>query len=317
MERLRMTATIAADDAEVLQAVLDSLPLGVYLVDRHGKIVLWNTAAERITGHLRQDLIGHTAQGGFLGYTDDQDNVLDGANAPLWIAINKGSSNGTIVNLRHKQGHRVSVRLFTSPIRDARGSVTGAVECLAEMPSSAKWVERHSALAEYGCIDEHSGVLSHEMILLHLREALAMFAQKPVPFSILCIGIDRLEEMKRRDGPAVLAPMLRAVGLTLENSLRPTDFIGRWGENEFLAILTECSREGLEASAERLRRMISGVEVEWWGDPLRLTASLGGATAITGDDADSIVARAEKALQEAGKEGGNRLQVHTRISHRA
>src|SRR5262249_23422191 len=212
-----------------------------------------------------------------------------------------------------KQGHRVPVRLFTSPIRDAHGVVTGAVECFAETPTSAKWVERHSTLAEYGCIDNASGVLSHEMILLHLREALAMFTQKPVPLSVLCISIDHLEEKKRRDGPAVLAPMLRAVGLTVENSLRPTDFIGRWGENEFLAILTECGPEGLAASGERLRRMISEVEVEWWGDPLRLTASLGGTTVASGDSSEAILARAEEAAREASEAGGNRLCVRTKV----
>src|SRR5262249_39059755 len=48
-------------------------------------------------------------------------------------------------------------------------------------------------------------------------------------------------DLKRHDGPAVAVPLLDMVGLTLENSLRPTDFIGRWGENEFLVILTECT----------------------------------------------------------------------------
>jgi len=79
------------------------------------------------------------------------------------------------------------------------------------------------------------------MFLLHLREKLALFAEKPVPFTILCIAIDQLEDLKRHDGPAVAVPLLDMVGLTLENSLRPTDFIGRWGENEFLVILTECT----------------------------------------------------------------------------
>jgi len=290
--------------------------MGVYLVDRQGKILLWNSAAERITGRLRQDLIGRAALEGFLGFTDNQERVLEARNAPLSIAIREGRSSGTLANLRHKEGYRVPVRLFASPIRNAHGSVTGAVECFDETPSSSKWVERHNALAEYGCIDDASGVLSHEMVVLHLRETLALFAEKPVPFSILCIAIDHLQEIKRRDGPAVLAPMLRAVGLTLENSLRPTDYIGRWGENEFLAILTECTAEGLMASAERLRRMIGEVQVEWWGDTLKFTASLGGAAALPGDDADSIVARAQSALQDALGAGGDCVTVSSNISSR-
>jgi len=71
------------------------------------------------------------------------------------------------------------------------------------------------------------------MIHAHLREALGVFAERPVPFSVLCIEIDRLEQIQMRDGPGALASVLRVVGQTLENSLRPTDFLGRWQEISF------------------------------------------------------------------------------------
>ena len=300
---------MAIDDPEVLHAVLDSLPTGVYLVDRQGKILLWNSAAERITGYLRQDLIGRSAREGFLSYSDGYDNELGADAVPLSMALRDGKPGDSVVNLRHKRGHRVPVRLYAAPIRNSHGSVIGAVECFDEKPSSSAWIERHSKLEQYGCIDGASGVLSHEMIQLHLRENLAMFAEKPVPFSIVCIAIDHLDDIKRRDGPAFVVPVLRVVGLTLENSLRPTDFIGRWRDNEFLAILTECSAEGMLASAERLRRMIGEVEMQWWGDARKVTVSLGGATAQPGDDVEGIVARAEGALLESAEGGGNRVTV--------
>jgi len=296
-------SVLAADDPEVLNAVLDSLPMGVYLVDRQGKILLWNSAAERITGHLRQNLLGQSAQEGFLRYTDSADNDLDPSHTPLTMAIREGKPSGSVVNLLHKEGHRVQVRLFASPIRNSHGSVIGAVESFVETSSAAKWTERRSNLADYGCIDEASGVLTREMIALHLRENLALFAEKPVPFSVVCIAIDHLDDLKRRDGSAVLGPALHVFGLTLENSLRPTDFVGRWRENEFLAILTECTAEGVAASGERLRRVLSQVEIEWWGDSVKLTASLGCATTKPGDDVESLVARAESALLESASCG--------------
>lgn len=46
------------DDPEILRSVLEDLPTGVYLVGRDGKILFWNSRAERITGHLRQDVVG-------------------------------------------------------------------------------------------------------------------------------------------------------------------------------------------------------------------------------------------------------------------
>jgi len=43
-------------DGEVYKSVLESLPIGVYLVDRHRRVLSWNRGAERLTGYLRQGL---------------------------------------------------------------------------------------------------------------------------------------------------------------------------------------------------------------------------------------------------------------------
>ena len=303
---------VCVDDPEILRSVLDTLPTGVYLVDAHGKIVLWNSAAERITGRLRQELLGRDAREGFLGYQDMDLSEPGGQSAPLSVAIRDGKSSGSIVNLRHKLGHRVAVRLHAAPIRNSRGSVIGAVESFEETSTAANWEQRQSKLATYGCIDGTSGVLTREMVGLHLREQLALFAQHPVPLSLLCISIDGLETLRKRYGPAVLSPIAKAVGMTLENSLRPTDFLGRWRENEFVAILGECGLEELPLVAGRLRKMVHAAEIEWWGDAFKVTASMGGASAGPGDTPELLLARAEAALDEAMCQGGNRVVIRTR-----
>ena len=304
-------AMVQADDPEVLRSVLDSLPTGVYMVDAQGKILLWNSAAERITGHLRQDLIGRQAQDGFLGHMDGAPEEESSRPTPLTIAIREGKSSGSLINLRHKQGHRVAVRLHAAPIRNSHGSVVGAVESFEETSAAANWEQRQSKLASYGCIDDASGVLNHEMVGLHLRERLTMFAQRPVPTSVLCISIDGLEDLRKRYGPAVLAPVVKAVGMTLENSLRPTDSLGRWQENEFIAILAECGGEELPYVGERLRKMVKAAAVDWWGDSFNVTVSMGGTAAIAGDGVDEILARADAALAESAGQGGNRVTVRT------
>jgi len=300
---------LCVDDPELLRSVLDTLPTGVYLVDAHGKIALWNSAAERITGHLRQELLGRDAREGFLGYLDTNSSEDHTQSTPLTIAMRDGKSSGTLVNLRHKLGHRVAVRLHAAPIRNSRGSVIGAVESFQETSTAANWQQRHSKLATYGCIDDASGVLTHEMVALHLREQLALFARHPVPFSVLCISVDGLESLRKRYGPAVLAPILKAVGMTIENSLRPTDFLGRWRENEFVAVLGECGSEELPLVAERLRKMVHAAEIEWWGDTFKVTASMGGAPANPGDTDELLLGRAEAALDAAVHQGGNRVAI--------
>ena len=295
---------MAALVSDLFRSVLDGLHTGVYVADRAGKILFWNDGAERITGYLRQDMIGRVSLSNFLGQTDGEGNELAGALSPISIAMRDGKSVARQVSLRHKSGHRVPVQLHAFPIRDERGAVTAAAESFEENVSVADWDRRQNQLAAYGCLDAASGVLTHDMINAHLREALGVFAEQSVPFSVLCIEIDRLEQIQTRDGPGALASVLRVVGQTLENSLRPTDFLGRWQENQFLAILMECSPTELPLVAGRLQRMAAASKVEWWGDALKLSVSLGGTTVVTGDTVESLTLRAEEALRASIMKGG-------------
>jgi diguanylate cyclase (GGDEF)-like protein/PAS domain S-box-containing protein len=296
-------------DSDFFRTVLEGLRAAVYVVDRDGRTLFWNDGAERITGYLRQDVVGRVCGDNFLGETDSEDNELSGALAPMAVVVREGKPMGAQVSLRHKSGHRVPVQLWAFPIRDARGAIVGAAQSFEETVAVADWDRRQTKLATYGCLDHASGVLNHGMVQAHLRENLGMFAEQPVPFSILCIEIDNLGKIQARDGPGAIAAVLRVVGQTLENSLRPTDFLGRWQENEFLAILTECNESESARAAERLRRMVSTSKIQWWGDFLSVTISVGATSVKPGDTAEGMILRAEQALRESTAHGGNRMSV--------
>jgi len=299
------------DDPELYRGILDGLKVGVYLVDRGGKILFWSAGAERITGYLSQDVVGRSSLEDLLGHLDGENNEINREDLPVSVVLREGKPSDAQVSLRHKSGHRVLVRLHAAPIRATHEGVVGVVESFEEVIAITDLTERQSKLAAYGCLDEASGVLNHAMVHSHLREALATFAEHPVPFSILCIGIDRLEEIQSRNGIGAVAAVVRVVGQTLENSLRPTDFVGRWNENEFLALLIECGGEEAVKAAERLRKMVSQSKVEWWGDLLEVTISMGATSAKTADTVEAILERGEKGLRAGAGKGGNRVTLWT------
>jgi diguanylate cyclase (GGDEF)-like protein/PAS domain S-box-containing protein len=297
------------DDAEFYRAALDSVAAGVYLVNRSGKILFWNSGAERITGYLRQDLVGHSALKDFLGQSDGDNNQVLADALPVSIALREGKASAAQVSIRHKSGHRVPASLHAAPIRDSFGALIGAVETFEDSAFCAPVDHRHSKLQAYGCLDEVSGVLNHAVLQTHLRETLATFAEHSVPFSILCIGIDDVEGINARYGAGAVATAIRAIGMTLENSLRPTDRIGRWMENEFVAVLEECGDDEVRRVGERLRRTANQCQVEWWGDRLAVTVSIGGTGARAADTVEAILQRAEDALRECKKLGGSQVAV--------
>jgi diguanylate cyclase (GGDEF)-like protein len=201
------------------------------------------------------------------------------------------------------------VRLRAVPIRNSHGTIIGAAESFDESLSASDWDRRQRRLADYGCLDEASGVLSKGVTLAHLRENLATFAEHRVPFSVLCIEVDQMDSMRVTYGLPVVGSILHVVGQTLENSLRPTDFLGRIAENRFLAVLTECGPGDVEKTAKRVKKMVSSSEIKWWGDEWSVTASFGGATVQAGDTSESILERAEKSLAESIASGGNHVHI--------
>lgn len=145
---------------------------------------------------------------------------------------------------------------------------------------------------------------------------------RPVtPLSVVMIDIDDFSVFNDRHGHHTGDEMLRRTALVLRSALRSCDIVGRWGGEEFLAILPETDDVGAVAVAERLRY---AVEADAFYDlprfpssdgeaservRLRVTVSLGVATEArpAAATAHGLVRRADAALYAAKAAGKNRV----------
>ena len=295
------------DDPEIFQSVLESMQTGVYLVDRNRRIRFWNEGAERITGYIRQDIVGRFLRDHFLaasGPAKDEEIEAD-AEDPISLVFRDGKPSVTNVSILHKDGYRIPVILRTIPIRDGHGRVVGAAECFDKNQSTMDWTHRQTSLADFGCLDEVTGVPSQSFMETQMRENLTTFAEHGIPFGILVVQVDGLEQMRCNRGPGVVPTILRVVANTVENCLRPTDLLGRWSGHLFVAVLMECKESEVIRVGERIRKMVNQSEIEWWGDVFSVTCAFGGAGSRLGDSPELIMERAEKSLQESIVRGGN------------
>ena len=201
------------------------------------------------------------------------------------------------MQIRHRQGHTVPVFMHLVPIRDSHGLVMAvAISFDSHIARSQSDHDQRSPVPP-GCVDEASGAATQGFTGFHLRERLAGFAEYHVPFSVICVRINRLEEFRTAYGNLASDAILHAVAQTLRYIVRPSDLLGRWSQDEFLVILSNCGAIGAEKSFERIHRMAAGVSIRWWGDQLTLTTSTGYAFVETGDTVESLVSRAERELK--------------------
>jgi diguanylate cyclase (GGDEF)-like protein/PAS domain S-box-containing protein len=286
-------------DPEIFRTVLDSLQTGVSIVDRKGKILFWNQGAERLTDHKRHEVVGRSHRDNVLPHCNDQGCVACGATCPFTRTLHEGKPQEAKIQLRHKEGHPVHVLMRIAPIRDFHGSVIGIAESFDQQKFTSERDRNSHTLAAHGCMDETTGVPNHEFTRFHLSENLASFARYQLPFGVIAIQVDRLEHLRSAYGKQAGATVLRVVAQTMRSAFRPSDFVGRWADDQFLAILINCSVAGVEQTWERIRKMPTCVGLRWWSDELSVTTSVGYAAVQAEDTIDSLLSRAESSLQRS------------------
>lgn len=290
---------------EIYGAVLDSLPMGVYIVDRKRQIALWNAAAEKLTGYLRQEVVGRSCWDGLLMHCDENNTVLCGVACPLLHTMHDGLPREADVFLRHKGGQRIRVRIRASPLRNEDGSIIGAVESFEEPPAA----DAHGHGGGDLSIDDVTEMPDHQAMQKRVQAAADEFAATSIPFGILSMTVDNLDFLRRTYGRRAVNAILYVTAKTLSKNFGADGMVGRWPEDGFLAIVPDCQAAALVKSAEMLKKLIRLTGVPWWGDRLSVAISAGGAIMRAGDTPESLAKRAEAALQAGLREDGDHVVV--------
>jgi diguanylate cyclase (GGDEF)-like protein len=140
-----------------------------------------------------------------------------------------------------------------------------------------------------------------------------MFAdafQKQRPLSLLFIDIDHFKAINDRLGHAAGDACLREAAKALRQALDSDDMLGRYGGEEFEALLPERGAADAREVGERLRAAVERCTIDWEGSPVRLTVSVGVATRLERESTPAAaVERADKALYAAKRGGRNCVHV--------
>lgn len=117
-------------------AILNSLPDGVYITDSDRRILFWNKEAERMTGWLAGDVLGHRCHENILCHVDKDGHLLCGHEyCPLHRAMVTGirSELPHLIFAQRRDGHRIPVEVSVAPIRNDVGEVVGGIEVFRDL----------------------------------------------------------------------------------------------------------------------------------------------------------------------------------------
>jgi GGDEF domain-containing protein len=120
-------------------------------------------------------------------------------------------------------------------------------------------------------------------------ESLAELEDTHGGWGLLRIRVLGLREISGRYGADSLAAFLRTTAQTIRHSLRAEDFLGRWADDGFLAMLHTASPIRVAAIAELISQQISQSEISWWGDRFCIRAEVDWTVAGQGDKLEALL----------------------------
>ncbi|HTR23221.1 MAG TPA: PAS domain S-box protein [Terriglobales bacterium] len=265
---------------------LEQLPVGIYLVDRDGRIRFWNRGAEHIVGHLAHEVIGRLSSDHTIEARDGEGEAMDQDSCPVMATLRDGQPHHVKANFLHKEGHRVPVTIRSQPILRHGDSIDGAIVLFEEHSESQ---HDPGELSSFGFLDPTTGIPGHRLTRAVLADAMAAMEQSQHKFGILRIRILGLDEFRSKHGPRSIVPFLRTTAHTLQHGLDLTNFLGRWGEDEFIAVLPSSNPIATATAAATAWTLVTGSEVRWWGDRFPIQAVVMHAVAQPGDKLDRLL----------------------------
>jgi diguanylate cyclase (GGDEF)-like protein len=183
------------------------------------------------------------------------------------------------------------------PLRDKDGSVIGAIEIFRDDTAQTEALRRIEELRKMALLDPLTQLPNRRFMELSLQCAMNEFHSMGMQFGLLVFDLDGFKDTNDRFGHAAGDRVLREVARSLAASLRPTDVVGRWGGDEFIAVIHNASLELLEGLSRRCTAMVNETSVALPGDAVvRPSVSVGVALNRLGETTEALFNRADQMM---------------------
>lgn len=287
------------------QQILEHLFDGVYTVDDKCRITYWNSAAERITGYSRNEVLGRCCSDNILRHVDAKGHSLCRDSCPLTFTLADGQDREAEVFLHRKDGVRQPVRVRVIPMGDADGKPKAALAVFSDASERLRLLRRLEDIQRDSLTDPLTGAANRRRGQMFLETCLHLLQDHGQAFGVLMADLDNFKRFNDTHGHQAGDRLLRAVAGSLQNCLRAADCLCRWGGEEFLVVVPTADVRGLEALAERMRRIVASTWIECGGQEVHTTISIGGAFMAETGSLDGLVELADHNLyvcKDAGRD---------------
>ena len=191
-----------ADRAELLESALDALTEAIAVAGTDGRVVLWNSSAELITGWTACEVAGQRVR--------EMLNALLPGGVRQWVQYSELRETGicgNVVNIRHKAGYEIPVVARVLLLRDGMGGEigTGVLFHPAESIDALPQADLNDIR-----VSESQEGFQNRLVCLHEE-----FRRGDLPMGVLWVSVDQVSELLRSHGTGACEAMLQTLGKTI------------------------------------------------------------------------------------------------------
>lgn len=275
--------------------IINTMREGLLVVDRDGAIRLVNDAAADMFGTARANLLG--AQG-----TEIDSRLTDSS---LDRLVGSDDVSLSEASYRRRDGDTGTAIVSVSRLRDRRGEWVGTVYIFHDITERKHAEEQIRYLAFH---DVLTGAANRSVLMDRLSQAMAQARRDGSTVALIFIDLDGFKGVNDTRGHDAGDVLLRDIADQIRGLLREGDTLARVGGDEFVALLPRV--HDADEAEQVAKRMLSRLSERATAQAAGVAASLGIAMyPQDGEDAETLLRRADAAMYEAKKYGGNHCRL--------
>ncbi|SCX96301.1 MULTISPECIES: sensor domain-containing diguanylate cyclase [unclassified Pseudomonas] len=316
-----MSESIDLNEFHWLLAIVQSIDVGVVVLDREYRVQVWNTFMENRSGVQPKDAHNQL----FFSLFPEIDRQwfcrkVESVATLGTPAFTVWEQRPYLMRFKSYQpitGQEAFMYQNTTllPLRSPDNTIKHI--CLVIYDVTDVATNRHqlqaanAQLQRLSSTDRLTGLYNRGHWESNLKAAYARHQRYGHALSLVMLDIDHFKRVNDTYGHQAGDKVIEHVAKLLHEHVRESDVAGRYGGEEFAVVLSDTDKAGAHIFAERLRKAIEALEVQFNDQTIRFTVSLGVADlSQPSNDHAELIARADQALYTSKKTGRNRVTVH-------
>jgi diguanylate cyclase (GGDEF)-like protein len=295
----------------ILAQILESLSLGVVVLDSELNVSHWNRWMVLHSGITSESILGKSILEFFPNLNNPRflrscKAVLAFGNFTFFsqklhrylFPFKPVSSFGADIDYMQQS-------CVMGPLRDENNSINHLYITIQDVTEVVAYERR---LLEMNMEDSLTGAYNRRFLDVFVQREFERHKRYATPFSVIMMDIDFFKAVNDEYGHQCGDFLLKGIAAEIAGSIRKVDFLARYGGEEFCCLLPETTLPKAVFVAERIRKNIAQKEFEYDGNKIKLTISAGVTTLRGGiDSVEGLIGKADEALYTAKRQGRNKV----------